>query len=56
MKGHRINRDIITTNFNWQFIRQFFIEIKYVHRIIDDMYQNYKFTDDYGFATLRIDY
>ena len=56
MKGHRINRDIITTNFNWQFIRQFFLEIKYVHRIIDDMYQNYKFTDDYGFATLRIDY
>ncbi|MBK8551423.1 MAG: hypothetical protein IPL53_10345 [Ignavibacteria bacterium] len=56
LKGHRINRDIITTNFTWQFIRQFFLEFKYVHRIIDDMYQSVKFTDDYGFATLRIDY
>ncbi|MBS1517303.1 MAG: hypothetical protein JSS91_04380 [Bacteroidetes bacterium] len=56
LKGNRINRNIITANFSWQFIRQFFIEFKYVHRIIDNIYQNKKFTDDYGFATIRVDY
>lgn len=57
LKGNRINRNIITTNLSWQFIRQFYIEFLFVHRIFDNIYQNNKkLTDDYGFATLRIDY
>jgi Capsule assembly protein Wzi len=56
LKGHRINRDIITTNLTWQFIWQFYFEILYVHRMIDNIYQNKKLNDDYGFVTLRIDY
>jgi len=57
LKGNRIDRDIITANLSWQFIRQFFIELKYVQRFIKNIYQNdKKFDDKYYFATLRIDY
>ncbi len=56
LKGFRINRDIVTANFTWQFVRQFFMEFKYVHRFTNNMHESEKFTDDYGFATLRIDY
>lgn len=56
LKGNRIDRDIITTNLSWQFIRQFFIELKYVYRMINNIYQNKKFNDKYYFATFRIDY
>lgn len=56
LKGNRINRDIIKTTFSWQFIRQFYLEFLYVHRIINNIYQNVKFTDDYAFAVFRIDY
>jgi len=56
LKGNRINRSIITANFTWEFLRQFYIELNYVHRAIDNIYQNVKFNDDYGFATIRIDY
>jgi len=56
LKGNRINRSIITANFTWEFLRQFYIEFNYVHRAIDNIYQNVKFNDDYGFATIRIDY
>ena len=56
LKGNRIDRDIITANLSWQFIRQFFVEVKYVQRFINNIYQNKKFNDKYFFATLRIDY
>ena len=56
LKGNRIDRDIITANLSWQFIRQFFIEVKFVQRFINNIYQNKKFNDKYYFATLRIDY
>lgn len=56
LKGNRINRSIITANFTWEFLRQFYIELNYVHRAIDNIYQSVKFNDDYGFATIRIDY
>ncbi len=56
LKGNRIDRDIVTANFSWQFLRQFYIDIYYVHRIINNIYQNKKFNDDYGFLTLSIDY
>ncbi len=56
LKGNRIDRDIITANFSWQFLRQFYIDIYYVHRMINNIYQNKKFNDDYGFLTLSIDY
>jgi len=57
LKGNRIDRDIITANLSWQFIRQFFIELKYVQRFIKNIYQNNKkFNDKYYFATLRVDY
>ena len=56
LKGNRIDRDIITANLSWQFIRQFFIEVKFVQRFINNIYQNKKFNDKYFFATLRIDY
>ncbi|MBK6506605.1 MAG: hypothetical protein IPG02_13290 [Ignavibacteria bacterium] len=56
LKGNRIDRDIITANFSWQFLRQFYIDIYYVHRMINNIYQNQKFNDDYGFLTLSIDY
>lgn len=56
LKGNRIDRDIITANFSWQFLRQFYIDIYYVHRVINNIYQNKKFNDDYGFLTLSIDY
>ncbi|MBP9191143.1 MAG: hypothetical protein KBF96_01185 [Ignavibacteria bacterium] len=54
--GNRINRSIITTNFTWEFVKQFYIQFQYVHRAIDNIYQNISFTDDYGFATFRVDY
>ncbi len=54
--GNRINRNIITANVTWQFIRQFFLEAKYVQRFIDNIYQSKTFNDKYFFATLRIDY
>jgi len=57
LKGNRIDRDIITANLTWQFIRQFFIELKYVQWFIKNIYQNNKkFNDKYYFATLRVDY
>lgn len=56
LKGNRIDRDIITANVSWQFLRQFYIDIYYVHRMINNIYQNKKFNDDYGFLTLSIDY
>lgn len=56
LKGNRVNRDILTANLTWQFIRQFYIEILYVHRVFDNIFQNRKLTDDYAFATFRIDY
>lgn len=56
LKGNRIDRDIITANISWQFIRQFFVEMKFVQRFINNIYQNKKFNDKYFFATLRIDY
>jgi hypothetical protein len=56
LKGNRIDRDIITANLSWQFLRQFYIDIYYVHRMINNIYQNKKFNDDYGFLTLSIDY
>lgn len=56
LKGNRINRNIITANATWQFIRQFFLEVKYVQRFIDNIYQSVSFNDKYFFASLRIDY
>jgi hypothetical protein len=56
LKGNRIDRDIITANVSWQFLRQFYVDIYYVHRMINNIYQNKKFNDDYGFLTLSIDY
>jgi hypothetical protein len=56
LKGNRIDRDIIKANFSWQFLRQFYIDVYYVHRSINNIYQSIKFNDDYGFLTLRIDY
>ncbi|MEO8666121.1 MAG: capsule assembly Wzi family protein [Ignavibacteria bacterium] len=56
LKGNRIDRDIITTNLSWQFIRQYYIEFLYVHRVFNNLYQNRKLTDDYVFATFRVDY
>lgn len=56
LKGNRIDRDIITANASWQFIRQFYIELKYVQRYINNIYQSKKFNDNYYFASLRIDY
>lgn len=56
LKGNRIDSDIITANLSWQFIRQFFVEVKFVQRFINNIYQNKKFSDKYYFATLRIDY
>ena len=56
LTGNRINRNIITANATWQFIRQFFLEVKYVQRFIDNIYQSVSFNDKYFFATLRIDY
>ena len=57
LKGNRIDRDIITAGLSWQFLRQFFIEFKYVQRLIKNIYQNNKkFEDKYYFATLRVDY
>lgn len=56
LKGDRINRDIITTNVSWQFLWQFYFDIFYVHRMINNIYQSNRFNDDYGFVTLRIDY
>lgn len=54
--GNRIDRDIITANLTWQFIRQFYIDLKYVLRNINNLYQSKKFNDQYYFATFRIDY
>ncbi|MEO6693997.1 MAG: capsule assembly Wzi family protein [Ignavibacteria bacterium] len=57
LRGNRIDRDIITANLTWQFIRQYFIELKFVQRSIKNIYQNNKkFDDKYFFATLRVDY
>lgn len=56
LKGNRIDRDIVTANLSWQFIRQFFLEVKFVQRFINNIYQSKKFNDKYYFATLRIDY
>jgi hypothetical protein len=54
LKGNRIDRDIITANLSWQFIRQFFIEVKFVQRFINNIYQNKKFNDKYFFGTLSL--
>lgn len=56
LKGNRINRSIFKANFSWQFLRQFYFDVYYVHRVFDNIFQNKKLTDDYGFVTLRIDY
>lgn len=56
LKGNRVDRDIFTADLSWQFIRQFYLDVHYVHRSINNIYQSRKFTDDYGFLTLRIDY
>ncbi len=56
LEGNRVNRDILTANFTWQFLRQFFIELKYVHRVFNNIDLGDKLKDDYGFATFRIDY
>lgn len=55
LDGTRMNRDIFTFNVYWQFIRQFYFEGKFEHRIISDLTNNMKFKDSYYFATLRID-
>lgn len=56
LKGNRVNRDILKFNVNWQFLRQFYIDVVYVHRIFDNVFENKKLKDDYGFVSLIIDY
>jgi len=56
LKGNRIDRDIVTANLTWQFIRQFYLDFKFVYRSINNIYQDRKFYDRYYFATFRVDY
>lgn len=56
LTGNRINRHIFKANLSWQFIRQFFLDLSYIYRNINNIYQDKKFTDRYYLATFRVDY
>ncbi len=55
LDGTRINRDIISANFIWQPVKQFYLEGKYQYRIIKNLSDNLNFKDSHYFATFRVD-
>ena len=55
LDGTRINRDIITFNFLWQPVRQFYLGGKFQYRIINNLTEDLTYKDSYYFATLGID-
>lgn len=56
LSGNRVNRDIITFNFSWEPIRQYFLNFMYVHRLTNNEFENRELTDDYFFATFQVNY
>lgn len=56
LSGNRVNRDIITFNFSWEPIRQYFINFMYVHRLTNNEFESRELTDDYFFATFQVNY
>lgn len=56
LEGNRINRDILTINLNWQPIRQYFLNLKFVHRNINKIFNSSSLKDSFGFLTFSIIY
>ena len=56
LDGNRVNRDIVTFNFSWEPLRQFYLNFMYVHRFIDNIFENRELNDDYFFATFNVHY
>lgn len=56
LDGNRVNRDIITFNLSWEPLRQFYLKFMYVHRFIENVFENRELNDDYFFATFNVNY
>jgi hypothetical protein len=53
LDGIRINRNIFTFNLDWQPVRQYFLSVRYVYRMLDNLSSNKKFNDSYWFLTFN---
>ncbi|HEY5123338.1 MAG TPA: capsule assembly Wzi family protein [Ignavibacteria bacterium] len=56
LEGHRINRSILTANFQIQPIRQYYLMIKYQYKISDSKYLKQTFKDSFFFVTAAVDF
>lgn len=56
LEGNRINRDVLTFNLSWQPIRQYFFNLKFVHRNIDKIFDSSSLKDTFGFFTFSVLY
>lgn len=54
--GDRVDKDIMTFEFVWQPIRQYFIDFKYQYRMYNLIYASKKYKDSYFFLTARVDF
>ena len=56
LDGDRVNRDILTFEFSWQPIRQYFLDFKYQYTLSNLLYASKKYKDSYFFLTGRVDF
>jgi hypothetical protein len=51
LDGTRINRNIFTFDFQWEPVRQYYLKLKYVYRILDNITSGKNFKDSFWFIT-----
>jgi len=56
LSGDRVDKDIVTFDFIWQPIRQYFIEFKYQYNAYNLKYASKKYNDSFFFVTARVDF
>jgi hypothetical protein len=56
LKGNRKNRNILEFNLEFEPIKQYFINLNYVNKIFDNIFENRKLTDNYFTFGVKVDY
>jgi len=56
LKGNRKNRKILEFNLEFEPIKQYYININYINKIFDNIFENRTMTDNYFTFGVRVDY
>lgn len=55
LQGNRVNRDLLTLNLRWQPIYQYFIDLKYVFRNMNNLFEGRRLVDNWLYLSAVIE-